>query len=374
MSARAHTIHRVPFAGQLCLSMIVKNEAAVIARCLASVRPLIGAWAIVDTGSTDGTQALIRELLGDLPGRLIERPWVDFATNRNQALDLAREHGDYAFSIDADCVLELAPETVWPQRLDAPGYSVEERLAGQTISYRTTKIMRHDTWRWHGVLHEYPAAAEGIHTQPLAGVRIVGHSDGGRSQRSLRDKYLSDAQVLEAALLREPDNARYVFYLGQSLRDAGEHARAIEAYRRRASMGGWEEEVLYARLQVGALLERVGAPLADIIDAYLAAHDARARRAEPLCALARVMREAGRHASAYLFASRATTLPVPDDVLFVDMAVYQWRARDEHAIAAWYVGQHAESAALCRALLADPQLPPSEHARIRTNLQWCGDA
>jgi len=44
----------------ICLCMIVKNEAAVIERCLASVRPLIDTWVISDTGSTDGTQDLIR--------------------------------------------------------------------------------------------------------------------------------------------------------------------------------------------------------------------------------------------------------------------------------------------------------------------------
>ena len=65
--------------------MIVKNEAHVIRRCLDSVRPLIDRWVIVDTGSTDGTQALIRELMADVPGELHERPWVDFSTNRNQA-------------------------------------------------------------------------------------------------------------------------------------------------------------------------------------------------------------------------------------------------------------------------------------------------
>ena len=43
----------------LCLSMIVRNEAPVIRRCLASVLPIIDYWAIVDTGSTDGTQGLI---------------------------------------------------------------------------------------------------------------------------------------------------------------------------------------------------------------------------------------------------------------------------------------------------------------------------
>lgn len=38
------------------LCMIVKNEACVIERCLASVRDLVDTWVISDTGSTDGIQ------------------------------------------------------------------------------------------------------------------------------------------------------------------------------------------------------------------------------------------------------------------------------------------------------------------------------
>ena len=40
----------------LGLSMIVKNESHVILRVLTSISPIIDYWAIVDTGSTDGTQ------------------------------------------------------------------------------------------------------------------------------------------------------------------------------------------------------------------------------------------------------------------------------------------------------------------------------
>ena len=48
----------------LCLCMIVKNEAPVIRRCLDSVRSLIDYWVIVDTGSTDGTQDIVCNVLG----------------------------------------------------------------------------------------------------------------------------------------------------------------------------------------------------------------------------------------------------------------------------------------------------------------------
>ncbi|MEU5316418.1 glycosyltransferase [Streptomyces sp. NPDC021056] len=41
--------------------MIVKNEAHVIRRCLESVLPLVDTWVILDTGSPDGTQDIIRE-------------------------------------------------------------------------------------------------------------------------------------------------------------------------------------------------------------------------------------------------------------------------------------------------------------------------
>src|SRR4051812_2036165 len=95
--------------------MIVRDEEAVIARCLESARPFIDAAMIVDTGSTDRTVSLICEAVKDMPGELLERPWVDFGTNRTELLQLARGTADYLLLLDADMTVEQTGP--WPADL-----------------------------------------------------------------------------------------------------------------------------------------------------------------------------------------------------------------------------------------------------------------
>ena len=73
--------------------MIVKNESKLILRCLESVRPIVDYVLVEDTGSTDGTQEIIREWLTrvGLPGEVYEEPWQDFAYNRSHALSRLRQ-------------------------------------------------------------------------------------------------------------------------------------------------------------------------------------------------------------------------------------------------------------------------------------------
>jgi glycosyltransferase involved in cell wall biosynthesis len=93
------------------LSMIVRDEAHVILKCLESVRPIIDYVLVVDTGSTDGTQQIVRDYLirEKLAGSVVEEPWQDFAYNRTFGLQALRKTRkvDYALIIDADDQLEL---------------------------------------------------------------------------------------------------------------------------------------------------------------------------------------------------------------------------------------------------------------------------
>lgn len=351
-------------APSICLNMIVKNESGVIRRCIDSVRPLISHWVIVDTGSTDGTQQIVRDALAGIPGELHERPWKDFGHNRTEALVLAKGTAAYTLVIDADEELRLSPRFRMPP-LICDSYQIQTDYAG--MSYPRTQLVKSALdWRYVGVLHEFVSCPDATTQAMIDGIVCIPHTDGARA--SDPDKYKKDAAVLEAALAAEPDNARYAFYLGQSHRDAEEPEKAIVAYERRIQMGGWAEEVWYSMFQVARLQERLGQPESVVTMSYLRAYEFRPARAESLCELARYFRLAGKHALAYVFASVAHTTPRPADVLFMDETVYAWRAADEFSIAAYYRGDVREALAVAERLLASGTLPEAERQRVEQNV------
>ena len=353
---------------RLGLHMIVKDEAPVIERCLASVRPHVDWWVVCDTGSTDGTQDLVRAAMGGTPGALLERPWVSFGHNREEALQAARSlghaaAGDYTLWIDADDELVDVPPS-WPP-LEADGYQLKV-IHGANRFGRLHLVRLDRPWRWTGVIHEHLELA-GALTGRLAAPRILQHRDGARSRDP--ETYRKDALALTAELRQRPQDPRTQFYLAQSWRDAGELDRALAAYRLRAgNPAGWDQERWYSLFQIAVLLERTGAAPEVVADAYLSAYQADPSRAEPLVELARHERGRERFAVARVYALTAADLPMPSpDALFVDVDTYQWRAWDEVAISCYWSGRYAEGEAAARRALA---FRPDDE-RLRANLEWC---
>jgi len=348
----------------VCLNMIVKNESHVIRRCLDSVRPIVDSWVIVDTGSADGTQEIVRNWYADIPGELHERPWRDFGSNRSEALALARGHGDYSFVIDADGVLQLDPGFAMPA-LTADSYDTQIVLSG--LAYHRKQFMRSALpWRYEGVLHEYPTCPEAVTEGFLPGLRTVMYPDGARSRDP--QKYRRDALVLEKGLLDEPNNVRYVFYLAQSYRDAGEHELALRHYRRRVALGGWPEEVWHSLYQIGRVQQSMGADWKETMASLLAAWQFQPDRAEPLYLVAMHYQHRAEYHLAHLFLGQAARIPAPDPRrLFVEQALYSHLIRLEYAVACYWTGRHAEAIAVNDALLASGALPENLVELVKKN-------
>jgi glycosyltransferase involved in cell wall biosynthesis len=371
----------VPRRQKICLSMIVKNEASVIRRCLQSVLPLIDYWIIVDTGSIDGTQDIVREFLHDTPGELHERPWIDFAHNRSDALALARQHGDYSLIIDADDVLELPPGFRLPF-LKEDTITIEIR--NKERRYWRPQLVRNALpWRYVGVLHEFLSCgkdeknhhilAEDLSQRRLPGAKIVMSEEGARRRLSAADRFRRDAAVLEGALTTETDPfliSRYTFYLAQSHLDAGDKQKALAAYQQRAKLGGWNQEVFISLYRSANLKADLGFDDEDVIATYLGAHAVCKTRAEALHGASRFCRIKERFAQGYDFAKRALQIRCPEDALFSEAWVYDYGVLDEYAVNAYWIGKYEECLKACRKILGLRNISEDIRKRVQANAEF----
>lgn len=393
---------------RIVLTMIVRNEAKIIARCIESALPILDGYVIVDTGSTDDTRSEIARAVGDLPGLVSTDVWTDFGTNRTRSASLATQwasekHWDldstYLLLLDADMVLRITDGFTKAQ-LTRACYRIPQ--VDPTLRYYNTRLVRlSHRWESVGVTHEYWAPRpDTTDLENVDWLWIQDLGDGG----SKGNKTERDIGMLRAGLDQEPANGRYMFYLGQSLFDAASHSEsewrgaeadmraamatgddaltsdkyaqasaargraverlteAIDWYQKRITAGGWDEEVWYAAYKRGVALLRLGKVALDPAQrqaateqgagALLGAYERRPRRAETLVALATHYREHGQNHSAYTMARQALDLPYPaGDTLFVDEPVNQRGALEEIAITGYYVGKQPEALAACETLL-----------------------
>jgi glycosyltransferase involved in cell wall biosynthesis len=333
--------------------MIVKDESAVIERCLASVKPYIDYWVIVDTGSSDDTKERICGFLKDIPGELHERAWVNFAHNRNEALMLVQGKADYALIIDADEIFVTEPGFTLPP-LTCDSYEIYTEFNG--IRYGRTQLIRlTSNWKWEGVVHEVLKSSSAKTKSSLKGITNIPFTDGARSRDPL--KYYKDARMIEEALKEDPNNSRYQFYLAQSYLACEELEKALLHFQKRITQPqGTGEEILYSYLQIGKLCETLNKPSCEITSAYLKAAQLFPWRAEPHHYLANFYIRNCNFEKSYKHALKGLFIPKPSEFMFIETNVYDYDLLFHFAVSAFELGRYTESL-FASQLLLNKSLP-----------------
>jgi len=353
----------------VCLNMIVRNEAPIIERCLNSVVNLIDHWVIVDTGSTDGTQQIIRRCLRNVPGELIERPWINFAHNRSEALKFALGKSDYVFVIDADDVLLRDQDFELPQ-LTHDAYYL--KIRSNPVSFWRIQLFRNEPgWRYEGAVHEFLTRTELYTHERLHGLSLESLTDGARAAQP--GVYQSDVEQLLRAHEEAPDDTRTIFYLAQSYAGAGEPELAVKYFQRYTEVGTWPEEIWVAKFEIASLKEQLQREWPEVLAAYLDAYQYRPTRAEPLYKIAVYYRWQGAFHLAHLFLQQAAALPYPeDDYLFLEDRLYRYVIKMALATCCYHIGQYEAGMRYCDELLQDRQsMPPNIYEQILINRQQC---
>jgi len=348
----------------ICLGMIVKNEALNIKATLESVKSIIDYWIICDTGSTDDTEIIAKEVLKNIPGEYVHRQWINFGYNRSEVAMLTKNKADYSIMLDADFLVRLNGFN--KKDLIDDQYDIIIKWVG-TSFYNPLLFSNRLAWKSVGCVHEY-WYAEGVKTRSKLTTLYFDHERHGPA----RPKGLYDLTLLEQGIKDEPNNARYHFYLANTLRDVGKYEEAIEMFNKRVEMKGWDEEVFYSKYQIGLCFELLGEIEAAKVS-YLSAWEYRPSRAEPLWRLAALCRKKGEYQQAYLFANKGMEIPYPNDIIFVDRPTYEYVLLFEASIAAYWINLYNESIELCKKIEKTPDVPNDVRIQNKKNMQFSID-
>ncbi len=251
----------------IALCLIVRDEEALLERCLASVRGVVDHIAVVDTGSRDRTVE-IAERAG---ARVLRQAWrEDFAHARNASLELA--DADWALVLDADEELELpaaGPAAVRAQlehfaaaHPRALGRVLVRNLDGASELSRiaiTRLLPLHAGAHFVGRIHEQAQTRDGARAQRLDTGLVIAHHGYCEQLIRERDKLARNLALLERWSREAPDDAYVWYQLGRTRADAGQSELALEALERALERARDGDPWAVHAVEIGArLLQRLG--------------------------------------------------------------------------------------------------------------------
>jgi tetratricopeptide (TPR) repeat protein len=263
------------------LHMIVKEESDRIQACLESFMGLVDVFVIaVDSKpESDLTFDIVKKVVGD-KGFVYRQVWQDdFSVARNDALDnLLNRYPDidYVLWADGDDVLALSGPGISPpeeikKRLDEQRPDTVQAPYVYGMDFVKTgvspnlKYYRNRLWRnikgspkfryWKGPIHEcdvqnYSSGRPDITWDDFVIIHLKGEARPQNSERNMR--------VLEAAHVKEPDDARTMYYLGREYKDNGHYEKSIAMLIKYLHKSSFPEEKYDAMLLIARMYQSLG--------------------------------------------------------------------------------------------------------------------
>ncbi len=228
----------------ISLCMIVRNEEAVLERCLQSAAHLVEEIIIVDTGSTDHT----KEIAARFTDKIYDFPWQDdLSAARNFAF--SKSTCEYLFWLDAGDVISPGNQALFLQRKPSftsdaillPCYMAQDELHQQQFPfYRERLVRRAAGFRSKGAVHE------GI---PLHGTVQKEEIAIWHSKQSIQDFDCNLQTAQKQVASGVPVTVKEQYHYARKLMEHAAYQAAVTAFSRFLENGrGWYVDCVEACL------------------------------------------------------------------------------------------------------------------------------
>ena len=388
--------------GRLALNFICKNESHVINKMLDSAKSITDLIVAVDTGSTDGTQDIIRKFgeENNIPTYVFDRPFDNFEKSRNYAMDKLRDtvkelgwdadkvHG---YWFDCDETVIIAPNFSKNQ-FTKDLYMINTYI-NQMKYTRNTFFKVSKPFKWYGPVHEFIICDDKNITSGLAeNIHVDVKMEGASWKGNIPAKYKSHAFELEKYIDENRQDPRWIFYTAQSYHDSASLPdnkeeneerlrRSIKYYKERiARTDGYAEEIYYSQYRVGTIMRTLEEPWYLTHQECLKAYAMDPLRGESIKTIIDYYLQVGEWHMAYLYTKFAKANfhgknPYPKRLLFVDESLYVWKFAEAHAAACFYTGRMEEAKACYQEIVNLTKTHPQNFtqedlAKIQANGQF----
>lgn len=356
--------------GKLALNFICKDESHVIETMLNSAKDVVDLIVANDTGSTDGTQQIIKNF-GEkhgIPTYVFERPFDDFEKSRNHAMqklkDVVNELGwdpNKVHGFWFDCDEQLITDPGFRKEQFTKDLYMINTYIGNMKYTRNTFFKVSKPFRWYGPVHEFIVCDEQNITSGLAeNIKVDVKMTGNSWQGDISKKYISHAHKLETYIANDRQDPRWIFYTAQSYHDSASMKdnkeeneerlrRSLRYYRERVSRSdGYPEEIFYSQYRIGTIMRILEDPWNLTHQELLKAYSIDPLRGESIKVIIDYYLQMNEWHMAYMYTKFAKMNfhmknPYPQRLLFVDEATYVWKIAEAHSAACFYTGRMDEA-------------------------------
>lgn len=344
----------------IAVLMMVKNETKRLRVSLDSIKNFANSLVIFDTGSTDDTIDICKQFCSEfnIPLRLLEGEFENFATSRNKGLDFADtfEDIDYVLMMDTndelrngDKLRQYAFENL--DSIKSSFLIAQEWWSGALNKYYNTRFIKpRDGWRYKGVVHEYLHNDTNIKDNKLGRLPddVVLYQDRTQDDDKTGKRFVRDEVLLKAEYVKDPTEPRTVFYLAQTYSCLGDIENAYYYYKIRTTLVGFYEERFQASLKCGEFSLKLGLDWYDSFAWFMKAFDI-IERVEPLLQIGGYYQKNKKWALAYMYFDLACKLRYPENcILFIDRLAYDYSRWHLISIVAYYAEYINEGFEACK--------------------------
>ena len=223
----------------LHMTIMVKNGGTDFHKMLSENinNDYINRWTILDTGSTDNTIDVIKDVLKDKKYNLYQEPFIDFGTSRNRCLNLAGHNCKFIMMLDDTYIANGELKKFLREiRSDQFCDSFSLYIQSNDCEYTSNRIIKsHTGLRYLFKIHEVITPENNVNVcVPSEVCRIDDFKSSYMEERTYNRKQL-DLTLLFEEIEKDPSNPRHYYYVAQTYNYIKQYDLSLEYFLKRAT-------------------------------------------------------------------------------------------------------------------------------------------